>query len=226
MKKSYPVPPWQPRVRVRFSTGEVYELGSKRHAAHWAGRSVLLRLIDEKKRPGDAGIPYAGWRRKMATVVCADGTRIVYFDNGEYMAVPPHRPAYQFFTELGDEVSAEELWQVLRDEYRWYPRSYPNKPLPGSRWRCGSFGLRRPHTFPEHRWVSGYVADVRQASRYAFGPPADEVGEDVGWRYGVRAKIRLGRNEQNLVDAWDDIPRASRRCHSSWKRQRRRQWKG
>jgi hypothetical protein len=162
----------------------------------------------------------------MATVVCADGTRIVYFDNGERITVPPYRPAYQFFTELGDEVSAEELWQVLRDERRWYPRSYPNKPLSGPRWRGGSFGLRRPRTFPEHRWVSGYVADVRHASRYAFGLIADEIGADVGCDCAVQAKIRPGRNERNLVDAWDDIPRASRGCHSSWKLQRRRQWKG
>lgn len=214
MKKPHPVPPWQPRVRVRFSTGEIYEFGSKSLAARWAGRPTLSHLVHEKQQD-DIQARANDW------------------DNDESMTVSPYRPGYRFFTEMGDELAPEDLLQVLRTESRWYPRSYPNPRMRGSgRWRAPYLWFRRPRTFAEHRWVSGFAADARYAGRYCrpngrygkgMAVPAGESDESVDWR---RVKIRQRRNNRNLVDAWDDLPRSSRARHSSWKRQRRHQWKG
>ena len=227
MKKPQPVPLWRPHVRVRFSTGEIYEFGNKLTAARWIGRRALSGLIDEMRRQEEisAGTWWLWRRATPATRALSDGSQEAY-------VVPVYRPSYRFFTELGDEIDPKELHRLLRDDKPWHPRSHPNKRLPGTTlWRRPYRGYRHPRTFPEHRWVAGFEADIRHLRRYgdALVINVDEYDgattRDTGLAaWAPTAHIRGRRNPRHLVDAWDDIRRLNAQ-HSCWKHQRRRQWK-
>lgn len=116
--------------------------------------------------------------------------------------------------EFGTVITVDDLAAARTNKpIRWYDKwrrdrnnyKFRDGPVPYTRKSRGGFKtFRRPKTFNERKTAEAHMLD-----------------EDIQY-YGI--KIRPKRNFNNLVNAWDDIPRTNWR-DKNWKRHRKTQWK-